>query len=162
MPQERLTNIKLLITDVDGVLTDGGIYITENGDELKKFNAKDGRGIIDLGKTGFKVGIISHSANVKLIKSRAKRMRVPLVYAGDEDKLVILKQWCDELDIRLKDVAFIGDDTNDLRVMSEVGVIACPADAHRSVKSIAHIILERKGGEGCVREFIDDYLLPAL
>jgi len=80
------------------------------------------------------------------------------VFANEADKLTVLNEWCKELNISLKDTAFIGDDINDLKVMQQVGIAACPADAIQEVRNTAHIILTEKGGEGCVREFIDAFI----
>lgn len=147
--------IKFLVLDVDGTLTDGGIYITESGDEIKKFNTKDGMGIKRLLKSGLEVGFISASISKKIVYHRAAMLGVRYCYAGDADKLEILSQWLDELDLSYNNVAYIGDDINDAKIMQEVGLSACPADALGEVKNIANIVLEKKGGQGCVREFID-------
>lgn len=148
-------NIKFLVLDVDGTLTDGGIYISESGEEMKKFNTKDGRGIIELSKIGVEVGFISAAVSSKIVKQRASMLKVKYFYAGNADKVEILNQWMDELDISLKEVAYIGDDMNDAGIMEVVGLSAAPSDALGEVKNIANIILEKKGGQGCVREFID-------
>lgn len=147
--------IKFLVLDVDGTLTDGGIYITESGDEMKKFNTKDGMGIKRLLKSGVEVGFISASISKKIVHHRAAMLGVRYCYAGDADKLEVLGQWLDELDLSFSDVAFIGDDINDAKIMQEVGLSACPTDALGEVRNIANIVLEKKGGQGCVREFID-------
>jgi 3-deoxy-D-manno-octulosonate 8-phosphate phosphatase (KDO 8-P phosphatase) len=147
--------IKFLVLDVDGTLTDGGIYITESGDEMKKFNTKDGMGIKRLLKSGVEVGFISASISKKIVHHRAAMLGVRFCYAGNDDKSEILAQWLDELDLSYSEVAYIGDDVNDAKIMREVGLSACPADALGEVKQIANIVLEKKGGQGCVREFID-------
>lgn len=147
--------IQLLVLDVDGTLTDGGIYISEKGDEMKKFNTKDGMGIKKLMKTGVEVAFLSASISKKIVHYRAAMLGVRYCYAGNADKEEILNQWLDELDIGFENVAFIGDDINDAKVMQQVGLSACPSDALAEVKNIANIVLEKKGGQGCVREFID-------
>lgn len=147
--------IKFLVLDVDGTLTDGGIYISESGNEMKKFNTKDGMGIKRLLKTGVDVGLISASISKKIVHHRAAMLGIRYCYVGDGDKLQILSDWLDEMDLSFKEVAFIGDDINDAKIMQEVGLSACPVDALGEVKSIANIVLEKKGGQGCVREFID-------
>ncbi|MGB0885046.1 MAG: KdsC family phosphatase [Chitinophagales bacterium] len=149
------SNIKFLVLDVDGTLTDGGIYISESGEEMKKFNTKDGRGIIELMKTGVEVGLISAAVSSKIVKQRASMLKIKYFYSGNADKVEILNQWLDELDLSFNEVAFIGDDINDARIMQEVALSAAPTDALGEVKNIANIILEKKGGQGCVREFID-------
>ena len=148
--------IKLLILDVDGVLTDGGMYYTESGDEFKKFNSKDGLGIQRLSVMyNLDIGIISSGHNINLIERRASLLKIKHVYVGKDNKLDILKEWCEKLNITLQDVAFIGDDLNDLECMQMVGMAVCPADAVEKIKIASQIILNRKGGEGCVREFIE-------
>jgi len=155
---KKLKDIKLLILDVDGVMTDGGMYWTESGDQIKKFNTKDGLGIIGLTKKGFKVGIISSGFTKIMVQKRAELLGISHCYVGQQAKMEILKSWCDELGIEMKHVAIIGDDVNDLEVMTHVGLAACPSDAVNEVKSVCSIILSTKGGEGCIREFIDAYL----
>jgi YrbI family 3-deoxy-D-manno-octulosonate 8-phosphate phosphatase len=152
------SDIKLLILDVDGVMTDAGMYYSENGDMMKKFNAKDGMGILQLTKTGFQVGIISSGFKGDLVKKRADILKIQHFYLGREHKLDILKQWCAELNISLSQVAMIGDDVNDLEVMQAIGFSACPADAATKILEQVDCILNLKGGEGCVREFIEDVM----
>lgn len=148
-------NIKFLVLDVDGTLTDGGIYISESGEEMKKFNTKDGRGIMELMKTGVEVGLISAAVSSKIVKQRASMLKIKYFYSGSGDKVEVLSQWLDEMDLSFSEVAFIGDDINDAKIMSRVALSAAPCDALGEVKNIANIILEKKGGQGCVREFID-------
>lgn len=151
-------NIKLLILDVDGVMTDAGMYYSENGDILKKFNAKDGMGILQLTKTGFQVGVISSGFKGDLVKQRADLLKIQHFYLGREHKLVVLKEWCEKLNISLDEVAMIGDDVNDLEIMQHIGYSACPSDAANQVLQKADCILSKKGGEGCIREFIEDVM----
>ena len=156
----QLKNIKLLILDVDGVMTDGGMYFTEAGDQMKKYNTKDGMAIIHLTKNDFQVGIISSGFKAEMVKARATLLGIQHFYVGRGKKIEVLNKWCEELGISLSEVAMIGDDINDLEVMQSIGVSACPTDAVAKIKNQAKIILNKKGGEGCVREFIDNYLLP--
>ncbi|MCE3296548.1 MAG: 3-deoxy-D-manno-octulosonate 8-phosphate phosphatase, YrbI family [Crocinitomicaceae bacterium] len=155
--KEKLGKIKLLILDIDGVMTDGGMYYTENGDEIKKFNAKDGMAIRHLTVNKFPVGILSSGFSGGAIRKRAQILEISRCYVGREAKLTILQQWCDELEITLSQVAMIGDDINDLPVMEHIGFSACPSDAVDKVKKQCDLVLTKKGGEGCVREFIDNY-----
>ncbi|MFH1320847.1 MAG: helix-turn-helix domain-containing protein [Bacteroidota bacterium] len=152
-------DFKLLILDVDGVMTDGGMYYTESGDEFKKFNAKDGLALLRLSEANKKTGIISSGHNVKIIETRAKHLGISFVHVGTWDKPEILKKWCKDLDINLSQVAFIADDLNDLPLIEKVGLSACPSDAAEKVKSAVNVILSKKGGEGCVREFVEEYLI---
>lgn len=158
----KLKAIKLLILDVDGVMTDGGMYYTENGDQFKKFNAKDGMGILHLKETKVKPAIISSGFSGEAIKKRAEILGISHCYVGRDPKIDILKNWCSELGIGLEHVAIIGDDINDLEIMRQVGFSACPADAVQEVKATVDLILRCKGGEGCIREFIDHYLLKTI
>ena len=151
--------IKLLVLDVDGTMTDGGVYITEKGEQFKKFNARDGMGIKLAERAGITVGIISHSLVTEMVTSRANTLGMKYFYIGQEPKLGILKNWLEELELTLDEVAYIGDDINDLEIMQAVGISVCPADAVGHIQRIADIKLSRKGGEGAVREFIDEYLL---
>jgi YrbI family 3-deoxy-D-manno-octulosonate 8-phosphate phosphatase len=149
---------KLLILDVDGVLTDGGMYYADSGDEFKKFNAKDGLAIQRVIKRfGLAIGIISNGHLTNLIQRRAQLLGITRVYVGTGNKLEILKSWCNELQIELSEVAYIGDDVNDLECMLQVGYSACPADAVQKIKDVAHIQLTKNGGDACVREFLDTY-----
>lgn len=148
-------NIKLLVLDVDGTLTDGGVYITEKGDEFKKFNTKDGLAIRYLTKNNFQVGIISASISKEIVKYRANMLGIQHLYIGEKNKLEILTEWIKKLNINFENVAYVGDDVNDLSVIQKVGLSACPADAVDAVKKQCHIILQRNGGDACVREFIE-------
>ncbi len=155
----KAKNIKLVVLDVDGVLTDGGMYYSNSGDELKKFNTKDGRALLMLAKNNIQVGFLSSGINNSLIKKRASHLNVKFVKTGTESKKTVLIKWCKELNIQIDNVAYIGDDINDLDIIKYVKFSACPSDAIESIKKHSTIILERKGGEGCVREFVDNYIL---
>lgn len=150
--------IRMLVTDVDGVLTDGGMYYTESGDEFKKFNAKDGLALRRLTKAGFAVGIISSGFNVKLINRRGSFLGIEYIHAGMGDKATVLEGWCATLGIGLQEVGYVGDDLNDMSVMRKVGWCACPADAVGAVKQVVDVVLQKRGGEGCIREFVDLYI----
>ena len=151
-------NVKVLFLDVDGVLTDAGMYYTEKGDEFKKFNARDGLMIRRLTSKGFQVGILSNGFNEKLVKSRAELLGIQNVRVGQFKKLDILTEWCAAMKINFQEVAFIGDDVNDEELMNTVGLAACPIDAMEKIKQTSHLILTKKGGDGCVREFLDEYM----
>lgn len=153
-----LKSIELVLLDVDGTLTDGGMYFTESGDQMKKYNTKDGMAIKNNQRENLSFGIISHGHKLNMVKDRAGLLGIKHIYVGQESKTVILDQWCADLKITPNQVAYIGDDINDLEIMSKVGVSACPADAVYAVKKIANIILKKNGGAGCVREFLDEWL----
>jgi len=155
LKSEISTKIKMIVFDVDGVMTDAGMYYTESGDEMKKFNAKDGLAIRNITKSGMLTGIISHGVNVNLIKRRADLLGIQHVYAGNRPKTEVLAEWCHHLGINFENVAFIGDDINDLPIIRVVGFSACPSDAINLVKAEVNIVLRNKGGEGAIREWID-------
>ena len=153
-----IPKIKMLIVDVDGTLTDGGVYVDENGKETKKFNVKDGIGMMELQKNGVEVGIISNSERGGAILSRAKYLGIKHIYIGDDPKQKVLENWIKSKNISLEHIAFIGDDINDLGIINMVQFSACPKDAVDLIKKKVSIILNTCGGDGCVREFSDLYL----
>ena len=149
--------IKLFLSDVDGTLTDAGMYYGENGEEFKKFNTHDGKGFELLRKAGIKTGIIT-SENTKIVANRAKKLKVDFLYQGLEHKgkLDVAKEICKELNISLDEVAYIGDDINCKELLSSVGIAACPLNALEEIKNIPNIIkLSKSGGDGAVREIIE-------
>jgi 2-dehydro-3-deoxyphosphooctonate aldolase (KDO 8-P synthase) len=153
----QTSNIKLFLTDVDGVMTDSGMYYSEAGDELKKFNAHDGMGLQLIRHKGIKTGIIT-SEDTKLVERRFQKLKLDYLYQGKRDggKLAAVKEICEKEGITLAEVAYIGDDVNCLELLSSVGVAACPSDAVDDIKNIPGIIqMKKKGGEGCVREFVE-------
>ena len=150
-------NIKLFLSDVDGTLTDAGMYYGENGEELKKFNTHDGKGFELLRKAGIKTGIIT-SENTKIVTNRAKKLKVDYLYQGLEHKgkLDIAKEICQKENISLREVAYIGDDINCKELLQSVGLAACPKNALDEIKNIPTIIkLSKSGGDGAVREFVE-------
>lgn len=152
--------IKLFLSDVDGTLTDGGMYYTETGDELKKFNTRDGMGFQLLRGAGIKTGIIT-SENTRIVENRAKKLKIEYLRQSKRDggKVAAAQEICDELGITLDEVAYIGDDINCYDLLRSVGIAACPSGACAKVKSIQGIhLMTKKGGEGCVREFIRQIL----
>lgn len=149
------SRLKLFLTDVDGVLTDAGMYYSEAGDELKKFNTLDGMGMQMLMKTGIQVGIVT-GENTKLVARRAEKLKINILHQGIKDKLTTVKGICSDLGIGLDQVAFIGDDINDLEILKSVGYAACPATAVSVIRAVPGILqMQKSGGEGVVREFIE-------
>lgn len=151
---DALRQIKLLSVDVDGILTDGGIYYSDDGNSFRKFNAKDGLGLVRLMRSGVTVTIIS-GGKAGAIEHRAKRLGIEHVFTDIGDKLSVLRQLCDQLGINLENVAHMGDDVNDLELMKAVGLSITASDAVDEILEYADIITERKGGEGAVREICD-------
>jgi len=152
--------IKLVVSDVDGVLTDAGMYYSENGDELKKFNTHDGMAFQLLREHGIKTGIVT-SENTNIVANRAKKLKVDYLFQGKKHggKLEVVKLMCATENITLEEVAYIGDDINCFELLSAVGFAACPSNALPKIKNINNIIhLEKKGGEGVFREFVSKIL----
>ena len=151
--------IRLILMDVDGTLTDGRMYYTESGEQMKAFHTKDGMIISRLIKRkGLQFGLVSSGMTESLLQHRAQTLGIQHVYTGGRPKIEVINEWSIQLGIKLEQMAFIGDDVNDLALMQHVGISACPADAVRQVRETANIILTRRGGEGCVREFLEDVL----
>lgn len=149
--------IKLFLSDVDGVMTDAGMYYTESGDEFKKFNTHDGMGFRLLRESGIKTGIVT-SENTKIVERRAEKLKVDYLYQGKRDggKLAAAKEICQMEGFSLAEVAYIGDDINCYDLLEQVGLAACPANAVAKVKAIPGIIqLSKSGGDGAVREFAE-------
>lgn len=158
--KQQKKRIKLFLSDVDGTLTDGGMYYSESGNELKKFNTRDGMGFQLLREAGIKTGVIT-SEDTNIVENRAKKLKLDYLVQGKKNggKLMAVKEICEKMGITLQDIAYIGDDMNCIELLSCVGLAACPADACKEVKSILNIcVMNCKGGEGCVREFIEKIL----
>ena len=155
--------IKLFLTDVDGTLTDGGMYYTAEGDVMKCFYVRDGMGMQLLQKAGVKVGIIT-SENTPIVEKRARKLGVDFLYqgVGFNRKVEAVEDLCQQLGISMSEVAYIGDDVNDIALLSVVGLAACPQDAEDQVKTVEGIMVTHKqGGKGAVREFAK-YILKSV
>ena len=152
---ERAKKIKLLLTDCDGVLTDAGIYYGENGEVLKKFNIRDGMGVERLRKlANIETGIITGELSPSVAK-RAEKLKITELHLGIKDKVLVLNQIISSKNLLAENIAYIGDDVNDISIMQKVGLTACPADAISFTKKVADYVCETKGGEGCFREFAE-------
>ncbi len=151
---ERIKKIKLLAMDCDGVLTDGGMYYTEAGDEVKKFNAKDGMGIGLLHKRGIITAVIT-GENTSIVTSRAQKLGIENVFLGCGDKLAAMKDLLKEHGLTLDEAAFIGDDINDIELLGNVGVSFSVSDAMECVKSSVDYVAAARGGQGAVREIAE-------
>ncbi len=149
--EERAKKIKLLIMDVDGVLTDGRIVLDENGNELKFFNVRDGHGIVLLHRIGIETAIITGRQS-KIVERRAKELSIPYVYQKVFDKLKVYEELKNRLSLKDEEIAYIGDDVVDIPIMRRVGFSVSVADAHEEVKRVAHYITSKPGGKGAVRE----------
>ena len=152
--QKPAHTIKLLMMDVDGVLTDAGMYYSEKGDELKKFNTHDGKGIELLRGKGVKTAIIT-SENTEIVARRARKLKIDHLHQGVQNKLEVAEEICRKESVGWHEVAYIGDDINDLDVLRKVGLPACPANALETVRQVPGILhLTRSGGSGAVRELV--------
>lgn len=151
---QLLRNIRLFATDVDGVLTDAGMYYSESGDEWKKFNTRDGMGIKLLQKAGLITAIVTQE-RTKLVARRADKLAIPEVHQGVMDKLSVIRDMAMRHGISLRQVAYIGDDVNDVEALKAVGLSAAPADGLPQVREIVGYVCQMKGGEGAVRELAE-------
>ena len=148
---------KLILTDIDGVWTDGGMYYDGTVVELKKFHTYDSAGVLFAHHYGIPVGIIT-GENTEIVRRRAEKLKIDYLYLGVNDKLKTAKLLCDELFIDLKDVAYIGDDLNDMQLLRQVGWAGVPASAPEYVKKLGTTPLFKKGGEGVFREFVEQII----
>lgn len=153
-----MPRIKMVVFDFDGVFTDGKISFDDNKQACKHYNAKDGMGIFNLHKNNIPVCVISGWKNNSSQQGILEHLKIERVSLGSDEKLAILSNWCQEIGISLQEVGYMGDDLNDLEVMSKVGLVGCPLDAVEKVKEVASFISKKKGGEGCVREFCDYFI----
>jgi 3-deoxy-D-glycero-D-galacto-nononate 9-phosphatase len=146
--------IKLVLTDIDGVWTDGGMYYDETGNELKKFNTSDSAGVVFLRLLDIPVGIIT-GENTRIVQRRADKLKIELLFLGVKNKLKVAENLCLEHNISLSEIAYIGDDLNDAMLLQAVGFSAIPANAPIYMEKYAKIRLKRKGGDGAFREFVE-------
>ena len=156
-PNPQLDKIRLLAMDIDGVLTDGGVYMFEDGTEFRRFNIKDGLGLKRVMKAGIQVLWLS-AGECEAARHRGKNLGITEIYLGVADKAKLLVQRCQALGIKPNQVAYIGDDLTDLAVMGLVGAACAPADAAPEVRGAAMIVTEAPGGGGAVREICDRLL----
>lgn len=150
---EKIQDIKYIILDVDGTMTDGGIYYDGTGNEWKKFSVKDAAGIWAAQKYGIKVMVLT-GRECKATERRMQELKVDFLFQNIKDKLGFLVKYAEENCIDFKQIAYIGDDLNDLPVMKIVGIVGCPSDACEEVKQIADYIGTLRGGNGAVRDVI--------
>ena len=150
----NIRSIRLVATDCDGVLTDGGLYYTLDGDAMRRFCVLDGIGFHQLKKNGFYTAIITAEES-PVIQARAKKLGIDYLYMGNSDKLSVLVELCDKLNISLSEAAYIGDDIADLQAVMKCGFGACPPNAVKELRDCAQYVTSAKGGYGCFREFAD-------
>jgi 3-deoxy-D-manno-octulosonate 8-phosphate phosphatase (KDO 8-P phosphatase) len=154
---ERCRKVRLLLTDVDGVLTDGRLFLLPGGGEAKAFHVRDGLAFVLARQAGLLTGLLSGRSSAEVAR-RAAELRLDVVRQGIVDKLGCLRQILDERGLSPLEVAYMGDDLNDLALMREVGLPAAPADAVPEVRGAACLVAERRGGEGCLRELVEAVL----
>lgn len=154
MDQAGLARIKLLLLDVDGVMTDGRIVLDDNGVESKFFNVRDGHGLKMLQRAGLRVGILTGRKS-RVVDLRAAELGVEIVFQGAKNKLEVYERMLAEQSLTDKEVAFAGDDVIDLPVLRRVGLALAPADAVDEVREVVHYVCRAAGGHGAVREIVE-------
>jgi YrbI family 3-deoxy-D-manno-octulosonate 8-phosphate phosphatase len=159
MVLDRARKVRLLCVDVDGVLTDAGMYYGPDGEVLKKFNTRDGMGLARVREAGVAVAIISGEDSA-IVHARAAKLKIDDVFCGAENKRLAIDELCQRHGLELNEVAFIGDDLNDLPALECVGLACAVADAAEPVQAIAHYVTKRRGGDGAVRELCE-FLIAA-
>lgn len=156
-PEKLLAGIKLFAFDVDGVLTNGEIIYTSSGEEIKIFNAKDGQGIDLMNKNGFITAVIT-ARESSIVEKRASELKVTEIFQGSKKKIESIKILMDKYNLKISEIAYVGDDLPDKSVLEQVGIAFCPFDAVEEIKQISHFISSKEGGRGAVRE-ITDFLI---
>jgi YrbI family 3-deoxy-D-manno-octulosonate 8-phosphate phosphatase len=151
---KKCTKIKLVITDVDGVLTDGSMYYSKHGEELKKFNTKDGMGVELLLKVGIKTIFLTKEKSI-IAQKRGKKVKAAFVFTGIENKESMLPIIRKKFNVSNEEIAYIGDDVNDLEIIKNIGFSGCPIDAIEQIKKKVDYITKKSGGSGSFREFTD-------
>ena len=155
-----LNKIKLFITDIDGVWTDGGMYYDKRDNEWKKFNTSDSAGVLFLRLLEIPIAIIT-SEDTTIVQRRADKLQIEYLFMGVENKLSVAKDLCKTLDITLQDIAYIGDDINDLGLLQNVGLSACPQSSPDYIKDKVDYIVPVNGGEGAFRAFVEKNLIDS-
>ncbi len=152
--EERARSIKLVVFDVDGVLTDGGLWYGPDGEVMKRFDVKDGHAMVLARLTGLPVAILTARTS-KIVETRATELKLAKVFQGRREKGPALLELCGELNVTPAETAYMGDDVNDLPAMAACGLTACPSDAVEDVKSQVHFVSRHPGGRGAARELIE-------
>ncbi len=145
---------KLVLTDIDGVWTDGGMYYDQTGNEWKKFHTYDSAGVLLCHQNGIPVGIIT-GEETEIVKRRAEKLKVDFLYQGATNKVEAAKEICKKLGVSFQEVAYIGDDLNDHELLKKVGFSGAPASAPSVTKNLVDFVNEKRGGEGSFREFVE-------
>ncbi len=148
---------KLILTDIDGVWTDGGMYYDQTGNEWKKFHTYDSAGVLFAHQNEIPVGIIT-GEDTEIVARRAAKLKVDYIFQGVRNKLEVAEKLCKELNITLEDVAYIGDDLGDVELLKNVGISATPNSAPDYIKKYSQMVMTKNGGEGVFREFVEKIL----
>jgi len=151
---ERAARVKLVVFDVDGVLTDGGLWYGADGEVMKRFDVKDGHAMVLARLTGLPVALLTARTS-RIVEARANELKLAKVFQGRREKGPAFAELCAELGVAPQDTAYMGDDVNDLPAMDQAGLSACPADAAPEVKAHVHFVATRPGGHGCARELLE-------
>lgn len=152
---EKAKKVKLLLADCDGVLTDGGVYYSQHGEEMKRFNIRDGMGVARLRVlANVEVGIITGELS-ESVRRRAEKLNIDELHLGVKNKVQVVQGIAKRRSVQVEEIAYIGDDTNDVEVMQLVGLSACPADALPFAREVADYACENNGGHGAFREFAE-------
>ena len=155
--KEKLKKIKNFVFDVDGVFTDGSIVVDSNGNELRIFSTRDGIAVKLASDKGYNICVIS-GGNNEGVRKRLNRLGVKSVFLGVDDKIKVFKDYLKENNIELEETSFMGDDLPDIKILELVGLSWCPNDAAPEVRKIVDYISDKKGGNGCVRDIIEQVL----
>ncbi len=150
-------HIKLVVTDIDGVWTDGGMYYDNTGNEFKKFNVNDGAGVLLLKKLNIPICIIT-GEKTEIVRRRAEKLKIEYLYQGVQNKLSKALELCQELGLTLDEIAYVGDDFNDVKLLRKAGISASPPNAPAYIQKEAKWTLSKKGGDGAFREFVEKLL----
>lgn len=145
---------KLILTDIDGVWTDGGMYYDQMGNEWKKFHTYDSAGVLFAHRLNIPVGIIT-SENTRIVERRAEKLKIDYLFQGVQDKLTCAEQLCRDIGILLDETAYIGDDLGDIGLLKHIGIAGVPSSAPAYIRNYSNFKLKKKGGEGVFREFVE-------
>ncbi len=155
---------RIILTDIDGVWTDGGMYYDQTGNEWKRFNTSDSAGVLFSHRLSIPVGIIT-GEDTEIVTRRSEKLKIDYLYQGVSDKLKVVHEICRNLNVTLAEIAYIGDDLGDLEVLKAVqkagGITGVPSSASAYIRSYSSIDLEKKGGEGVFREFVERIIIGA-
>lgn len=152
---------KLILTDIDGVWTDGGMYYDQTGNEWKKFNTYDSAGVLFAHQNNIPVGILT-GETTEIVRRRADKLKIDFLYQGVTDKVQVAIKLCKQVNCTLSEAAYIGDDINDIDLLKVIGFSACPSSSPEYIKKYVQFVTNRKGGEGSFREFVEKLLMIDL